>query len=211
VGRRINVVGTSGNGKPTFARALAERLRVPHVELDALNHGPNWTEASDEDFRAAVAERLDEDGWVVDGSYGRKIGDLVMRRAETVVWLDQPLPLVLWRLLRRTIRRIVRQEELWAGNRESWRGAFWGRDSLFVWTIRAHFRNQKQLPEQLGRFPGLRVYRLRRPREVERFLETSEPEVPGRRSRPPARGSRGQRWRAPGGSRPPGDGASLGG
>ena len=118
--RRINVVGTSGNGKTTFSRALAKRLGLPHVELDALNHGPNWTEASDEEFRRAVEAATDRDGWVVDGNYGRKIGDVVLRQADTVVWLDQPLPLVLWRLWRRTIWRIVRREELWSGNRESW-------------------------------------------------------------------------------------------
>ena len=169
--RRINVVGTSGNGKTTFSRALAERLGLPHVELDALNHGPNWTEASDEDFRRAVAAAIDRDGWVVDGSYGRKIGDVVLRQADTVVWLDQPLPLVLWRLSLRTVRRIVRQEELWNGNRESWRGAFWGGDSLFAWTIRAHFKNHRRLPGQLAAVEGLRVFRLRSRREVKRFLE----------------------------------------
>ena len=169
--RRINVVGTSGNGKTTFSRALAARLGLPYLELDALNHGPNWTEASDEDFRRAVEAAMDREGWVVDGNYGRKLGDLVLRRADTVVWLDQPLPLVLWRLWLRTVGRIVRREELWNGNRESWRGAFWGRDSLFAWTIRAHFRNRRRLPEQLAAVGGLSVFRLRSRRQVRRFLE----------------------------------------
>ena len=169
--RRINVVGTSGNGKTTFSRALAARLGLPYLELDALNHGPNWTEASDEDFRRAVEAAMDREGWVVDGNYGRKLGDLVLRRADTVVWLDQPLPLVLWRLWLRTVGRIVRREELWNGNRESWRGAFWGRDSLFAWTIRAHFRNRRRLPEQLAAVGGLSVFRLRSRLQVRRFLE----------------------------------------
>ena len=77
----------------------------------------------------------------------------------------------LWRLWRRTVRRIVRSEELWNGNRESWRGALWGRDSLFAWTIRAHFRNRRRLPEQLAAVGGLRVFRLRSRRQVRRFLE----------------------------------------
>jgi adenylate kinase family enzyme len=165
-------MGTSGNGKTTFSRALAARLDVPHVELDALNHGPNWTEASDEEFRGRVAAAIDgRDGWVVDGNYGRKIGDLVWRQADTIVWLDQPLPLVLWRLGLRTVSRIVRREELWNGNRESWRLAFWGRESLFVWTVRAHFKNRRVLPEQLAGADGLRVVRLRSRRAVKEFLE----------------------------------------
>jgi adenylate kinase family enzyme len=170
VGRRINVVGTTGNGKSTVARALATKLDVPYVELDALNHGPNWTEASDEDFKRAVAAATETESWVVDGNYQRKLGEYLLERADTIVWLDQPLPLVLWRLWLRTYRRISRREELWGGNCESWRGAFAGRDSLFVWTIRAHYKHRRELPAQLARYPELRVVRLRSRREVSRFL-----------------------------------------
>ena len=164
------VFGASGNGKTTVARALAARLDVPHVELDALHHGPDWAEPPEDEFRARVAAALDEDGWVADGDYSSKLGDLVLERAETVVWLDQPLPLILWRLWRRTYRRIRRREELWSGNRESWRGAFWGRESLFAWTIRSYFRKRRTLPGRFARHPHLEVVRLRSPREVERYL-----------------------------------------
>ena len=170
MGRRILVLGASGNGKTTVACTLAARLGVPHVELDALHHGPNWSEPPADEFRRRVAAALDGDGWVADGDYSSKLGDLVLERADTVVWLDQPLPLILWRLWRRTYRRIRRREELWSGNRESWRGAFWGRESLFVWTIRSHFRKRRTLPERFARHPHLEVVRLRSPRAVERYL-----------------------------------------
>ena len=170
MGRRILVVGASGNGKTTVARALAARLGAPHVELDALHHGPNWSAPSAEEFRAVVGPHVDGDAWVVDGDYSSKLGDLVLERADTVVWLDQPLPLILWRLWPRTYRRIRRREELWNGNRESWRGAFWGRESLFAWTIRSYFRKRRTFPAWFARHPQLRVVRLRSPREVERWL-----------------------------------------
>ena len=163
MGRRIAIVGASGNGKTTLARALAQRLSLPHVELDALHHGPNWTEASPEELRARVLERMSPDGWVIDGNYASKIGDLVTSQADTVVWLDQPLRVILWRLWRRTLRRIRRQEELWSGNRESWRSAFVGRESLFAWTIRSHRRFRRELP-------GTDLVRLRSADEVERWL-----------------------------------------
>ena len=45
--RRVCLIATaSGNGKTTVGRQLARRLGVPFVELDALHHGPNWTEAT---------------------------------------------------------------------------------------------------------------------------------------------------------------------
>lgn len=53
--RRIAVVGASGSGKTTFARRLAERLGIPHIELDAIHWGPDWTPARDDDFRARTA------------------------------------------------------------------------------------------------------------------------------------------------------------
>src|SRR5947207_10692786 len=95
--RRVVVVGISGSGKTTVAANLAARLRVPHIEMDALHHGPNWTEATAAEmrFRVEAALAAAPNGWIVDGDYGRKIGDLVLRRADTLVWIDLPLHLAL--------------------------------------------------------------------------------------------------------------------
>ena len=47
---RINVIGTSGSGKSSFSKRLAEKLDVPYIELDALHWKPNWTESTDEEL-----------------------------------------------------------------------------------------------------------------------------------------------------------------
>jgi GTPase SAR1 family protein len=167
---KIVVVGTSGSGKTTVARELAHRHGVPHVELDALFHGPNWAETPAEEFRRRVAAATDGDGWVVDGNYESKLGDLVLGRADTVVWLDLPLRVALARVTRRTVGRIRTGEELWSGNRESWRGGFFGWESMFVWTIRSHLRNRRVRPGRFERHPNLRIVRLRSAREVESYL-----------------------------------------
>jgi AAA domain len=167
---KIVVLGTSGSGKTTVARELARRLGVPHVELDALFHGPGWTETPPDEFRRRVAAATAGDGWVVDGNYETKLGDLVLGRADTVVWLDVPLRVALMRVTRRTIRRIRTGEKLWSGNRESWRGGFFGWESMFVWTIRSHLWRRRALPRRLARHPGLQVVRLRSPDEVESYL-----------------------------------------
>lgn len=169
---KVVVKGASGSGKTTLARRLAGLLAVPHVELDSLCHGPNWAEASDDEFAARVRVAMQANGWVIDGNYERKIGDLVVDAADTVVWLDTPLRVNLGRLWRRTSLRIGQKVELWNGNRESWRSALWGRDSLFAWAIRAHRRHRREWPERFARLAreGKRVVRLRSPAEAERWL-----------------------------------------
>ena len=165
---RIAVLGASGNGKSTVGRRLAEIHRVQYIELDALHHGPGWREASAEELsQRALAAVEASDGWVVDGNYGRKIGDLVLERANLAVWLDQPLPLILFRLWRRTWRRMRDDVELWSGNKEQWRHM----PDLFSWTIRSHRRHRKTEPERLSHHSGLRWVRLRSPREVELFVQ----------------------------------------
>jgi shikimate kinase len=167
--RRVVVLASaSGNGKTTVARALATKLDVPFVELDALVHQANWVEISDAALREAIAPTLALDGWVIDGAYRRKLGDLVLEAADTIVWLDLPLHVWLPRLARRTWRRWSRRELLWNGNRESLRGAIWGRDSLFAYALRMHFRNRRELPDVLAK---LNVIRLRTPDEVAQFLD----------------------------------------
>lgn len=171
--RRVAIVASaSGNGKTTLGRALAERLRVPFLELDAIVHGPNWTETPDEELRRAVAPVIASDGWVVDGSYQRKLGTLVLDAADVVVWLDMPIRVWFPRLLVRTLRRILTRQELWNGNRESFKDAFWGRNSLFGYAFTTHFRRRKRYAAELGRY---RVVHLTSPAGVARWLEEAEP------------------------------------
>jgi adenylate kinase family enzyme len=169
--RRVVVLASaSGNGKTTFGRRLAEKLDVPFVELDALVHGPGWVETPDDELRALVGPIVAGEGWVIDGSYQRKLGDLVLRSADTVVWLDLPMRVWLPRLARRTWRRIRGREQLWNDNRETVRNTLFARDGVIYYAIRAHFRRRRLWPAQLARY---NTVRLRTPEEVERWLATS--------------------------------------
>jgi adenylate kinase family enzyme len=166
--RRIAVIGTaSGNGKTTVGRALAEALHVPFHELDALHHGPNWTEATAEELHAKVAPIVATDGWVIDGAYRGKLGDLVLERAEVVVWLDLPVRVWLPRLVKRTVRRIATREELWNGNREEARFVLHPTNSVVLYALRHYRERQRRYPYELAPFP---VIRLRTQHDVDRFL-----------------------------------------
>jgi adenylate kinase family enzyme len=116
---RVSVVGISGSGKSTLTRRLAERLGCPRLELDAVHHLPGWEPIGMDSFRAEVGEVVTGPRWVVDGNYRAVVPDLVWARADTVVWLDLPRRTVLRRVTWRSLRRVVRREELWNGNRET--------------------------------------------------------------------------------------------
>ncbi|MBI4496379.1 MAG: AAA family ATPase [Chloroflexi bacterium] len=170
---RIAVVGTTGSGKTTTARHLARSLGVPAIELDGLYWEPDWMSAPREVFRARVAGAIAGDRWVVDGNYGSAAQDLILPRATTVVWLDYPLPVVLWQLFRRTLRRTLTREELWNGNRERFWTQFLSRESLFLWALYSHPRNQARYTT-LHRRPEsahLTVLRFRSPGETQAWLE----------------------------------------
>ena len=137
--QRVAVIGPSCSGKTRTAGRLAAILSVPHVELDALHHDANWTEAPAELLQKRVRAALAAapDGWVVDGNYFGKLGPLVLDQADTIVWLDVPYRSAVGRVLRRTWVRALRRTELWNGNRESLRTAL-GRQSIVWWVLSRH-------------------------------------------------------------------------
>ena len=171
--KRVVVVGTSGAGKTTFARNLAQLMDAPHVELDAYRHGPNWTETPNDIFRQNISNALTTQNWVVDGNYSIA-RDIVWTRATAIVWLDYPFNVTFWRLFRRTIGRYVKRTELWNGNREDLKGVLFARDSLFVWAFRRHWSRRKSYPLAFAQpeYAHLKVLRFRSPRAADRWLNS---------------------------------------
>ena len=113
---RINVVGTSGSGKSTFAKSIAKKFNAPYVQLDELHWKPNWEESSDEEFFPKLEKALLSDMWILDGNYTRTI-PIKWKRVQMVVYLDLPFHVVLYRIVKRSLLRGIRKEELWHGNR----------------------------------------------------------------------------------------------
>ena len=167
---RIVVIGPSGSGKTRLSARLGELLHARHVEIDALWHGPNWESCGPDELRRRVSAATEGDDWVCDGTYHTIIGDLVLERAETVAWLDLPVPLVMWRLVRRSWVRKRDRVVLWNGNVEApWleqmRWLFWP-------AFRRGLENRRRLPEHFALHPQLEVHRLRSDAEVEAFVQS---------------------------------------
>ena len=168
---RVAIVGTSCAGKTTLACALSHALGVPHTELDVLYWGPNWTPRPPEEFRSRVQEAVAAPSWVVDGNYS-VVRDLVWGNATTLVWLNYPVSLVFPRAVRRTFRRIVTQEPLFAGNRESL--AITDPEWIPWWVLRSFWRRRREYPLLFRQpeFERLHVQEFTRPTQAERFLRS---------------------------------------
>ena len=171
IGARVVVVGTSGSGKTTVARQLAQIMKCKHIELDDLNWGANWQESSADELREKVTKATNLSSWTLDGNYSR-VRALVWSRAETLVWLDYPIWLNLWRITKRTFQRVVTQKELWNGNRESLRQAL-SKDGMHYWVLKTHARRRKEIPQFLNQLENqhLQVVHLRTPHETTDFLQ----------------------------------------
>jgi adenylate kinase family enzyme len=170
-GPRVSVIGVSGSGKTTLGRTLASRLDVPFVELDSIFHQPGWQELDADEFRARVRAVVDGAGWVIDGNYS-SVRPLVLARATTVVWLDYERPLVMERVIRRSVARAITKSELWNGNREMAR--FWLRaDHPIRWAWSQHARKRVEYEARLAmpEHAHLHVVRLPNPSATRRWLE----------------------------------------
>ena len=166
--RRIAVAGITGAGKTTVARRIAAELHSPHTEIDALYHGQGWQPRPS--FEADVAAVVRADEWVVEWQYDA-VRPVIARRADTLVWLDLPFPIVLGRLLRRTVRRSIRRELLWNDNREPpLRTFFTDREHIVRWAFRTRRKYRDSVPSLERELPALRVVRLRSPSDVETWL-----------------------------------------
>ncbi len=148
--RKILVAGQGG--KSTLARALAADLDLPYIELDAISWLPNWVERPKDEFRELTLKALEEnpDGWVVDGNYGTDLQGMIVKQAETVIYVNMPWLLMFWRTFRRAVARARDKQLICGENVESWRHTFLSRDSLLLYLV----KNRRNIARRTDRLRG---------------------------------------------------------
>ncbi|MGB4780303.1 toxin [Microbacterium sp.] len=174
--RRFHIVGTSGSGKSHLAQQVAARTGLPRLDLDAVFWDANWTYRDLDEAHAIIRAFLDRhpDGWVADGNWTNRLGGLLdpgtPGGADALVWVDQPRPVVMRRVVARTFRRAVTREELWHGNRE--RLASWLRwapeENIVRWAWTDYPRKRERMLQAIA--DGIPVVRLRGQREVDAWV-----------------------------------------
>ena len=170
--RRIVVVGTTGSGKSTYARKLAERMRLTYIQLDTFLWAPQWQQRPQDEYRALLREAMAKDGWVIDGNTSKN-RDWVWGEADTVIWLNYSLWVTFPRLLVRTIRRAATHEEVFDGCVETFRSQFLSTDSLLIWFFKTFWKRKKMYREIFNTqpYPHLQMIEVRSPRAARAFVE----------------------------------------
>ncbi|MEO8514171.1 MAG: adenylate kinase [Ignavibacteria bacterium] len=141
LGKKIVIVGSSGSGKTTFAGRLSQLTKIKQYEIDSMFWKPNWVQTGDEEFRGLVGDVTCRDEWIIDGNY-RRVQDLTVGRANTVIWLDMNLPRIMYRVTLRTAGRLVSKKPLWHNNRESLKTTF-SKDSIILYSLN-NYRSKKR-------------------------------------------------------------------
>lgn len=172
--RRIAIVGCSGSGKSTLARELGERLGLPVIHMDTLFWKPGWTESEPEAFESAVTDAASAENWIMEGGYIRA-STARFTRADTVIWIEAPTWLCLWRAFARSVANFGRpRADLAPGCPERIDPAFYR--YIWNWNRLSRPRMAKALAEHAA---GARLVRLRTGAEAARFLAEAGGAEPG--------------------------------
>ena len=146
---------------------------MPHVELDALYFGPDLSTVPLEVLRERTIAAIAGDRWVTDGNK-RAVRDLVWPRADTVVWLDYPVAVSLWRLARRARRRttVLTEQARTTGSARSSGSQLVSAAKGVLTALWSHRGQRRQYPRMLSEPANrhLAVVRLRSPRATRRWL-----------------------------------------
>ncbi|MDQ2079063.1 adenylate kinase [Xanthobacteraceae bacterium Astr-EGSB] len=148
IGERVLVLGCAGAGKTVFARRLAQSTGLPLVTLDQEYWQPGWVEPDKPHWVAKVETLIAAPRWIMDGTY---LGTLPLRlaRADTVIFLDLPRWVCLWRAITRILRNFGRtRDDMAPGCPERFDWKF----LTYIWSFPSTHR--PRVVEALHGFPG---------------------------------------------------------
>ena len=162
--KKVIVIGSGGSGKSTFARELGERTGIKVIHLDQEYWRPNWEKTPVDEWEAKVAAMLERDSWIIDGNFGGT-REMRMRVADTIIFLDLPRRVCLYRIFKRTVKYYDRSRpDMTEGCNERFDLEF----IRWVWNYPNVTRNRVLTAMQ--EFPDKTLIRLRSSSEVSEYL-----------------------------------------
>lgn len=100
--KRVLVIGSGGSGKSTLAQRLGQLLDIEVKHLDKLYWRAGWQEPAKSEWLEKVKELAAAESWIMDGNYGATL-DVRIKQSDTIIFLDMPRLLCLWRITKRRL------------------------------------------------------------------------------------------------------------
>lgn len=164
--KRIIITGTSGSGKTTLGKILSKQLDIPYIDLDDLFWLPNWTLRPHEEFVKLLEEAAKQPGWIICGNQS-KVRPLFWPQADTVIFLDLPLFLLVRRVFWRGIIQFKNKELICNGNRQSLKQFLW----LLYWVFSSYHRRKRTYQTLWEQTTHLYWIHLKTEREIHSFIK----------------------------------------
>lgn len=101
--QKVIVIGSPGSGKSTFALKLGKQLKLPVLHLDGHFWKPGWIKTPDPEWRKVETKLVSGDKWIIDGNFSRTF-DIRFPAADTIIYLDFPTRICMWRIIKRMIK-----------------------------------------------------------------------------------------------------------
>jgi adenylate kinase family enzyme len=170
---RILIIGTSGSGKSELARRISKKTGLKDIELDALFWKENWKQTEKEEFREKVRKEIDgARGYVIHGNYSG-VRDITWNNVDTIIWLNYSIFIVMWRVIARTIYRIITRQKLWSGNTENIKDSFLSKESIILWSWNTYDKRKMEYRKLIDeKTYGEKSYiEIAKPKEAHLLLE----------------------------------------
>jgi len=141
--KRVIVVGSIGAGKTTFAKAVAKKLSIRHIELDRFNWLPGWKLRLHEELKVLVAQEIGKPSWVICGNYS-VLRPMTWSKADTIIWLDYSFLICFWRCFKRSFSNALQRKQCCNGNYETLGRMFFSKQSILWWVMRTYKKRRKK-------------------------------------------------------------------
>ncbi|QHW38315.1 kinase [Staphylococcus ursi] len=134
--RKIWIVGSPGSGKTVLSKKLSLETGIPVFSLDEIRWETGWKIKDIDVYKEELKEILKLDSWIIDGYYNEK--EDLLQFSEVIIYIEIPLRKKIFRVIRRTYKRIKLNIAVCNGNIESW-SFFWSINGMFLYTIKMHY------------------------------------------------------------------------
>jgi len=163
--KRVMIIGSCGAGKSILAQKLQKKINLPLYHLDQLYWKENWTETPKEEWQLIAKKLVDKEEWIIDGNYGSTM-DLRLNRADTIIYLNVPTYIALYRVIKRTCMHWRKtRPDMAPGCKERFDLAF------LHYVLTFNLRNRKPIHEKLNRLGAdKKLFILKSNQEVDSFL-----------------------------------------